>query len=63
MGGIEKALIEMLNIMIEEEYELELYLLENGGELLNKVPKKVNIKYVFGKKKYCRKNKEKIKKF
>lgn len=64
MGGIEKALIEMLNIMIEEEYEIDLYLLENGGELLNKVPKKVNVKYVFGKEKsVAEKIKKKLKKF
>lgn len=42
MGGAEKALVDTLNFLIDK-FEIDLYLLEKKGVLLEKVPKNVNI--------------------
>lgn len=41
-GGIEKALIEMLKRFPNEKYDVDLILMENGGELINDIPKNIN---------------------
>ena len=51
MGGIEKSLIEILKEMPEDEYEIDLYVFQEGGELANYIPRKVNIISIFGKEK------------
>lgn len=44
MGGIEKALINLLKSINYNKYEVDLLLEENKGVFKRKVPKKVNIK-------------------
>lgn len=51
MGGIEKSLIEILKERPEDEYEIDLYVFQEGGELANYIPRKVNIISIFGKEK------------
>lgn len=43
IGGIEKSLINMLNNFDSKKYNVDLRLYERGGELLERVEKKVNI--------------------
>lgn len=43
MGGIEKALISMLNNINYECYSIDLYILEPGGELETNIPEHINI--------------------
>ena len=47
-GGIEKALINMLNVMSREEYEIDLFVMGLGGEFIEDIPSWVNIKPIFG---------------
>lgn len=47
MGGIEKALLEMINNMREDEYEITLFLKSNGGELIDSVPSRVKKIIIF----------------
>lgn len=42
MGGAEKALIDTLNFL-KDKFEIDLYLLEKKGILLNKLPKNINV--------------------
>lgn len=46
IGGCEKALISMLENLPREGYEYTLFLLEKEGELLNDIPKWINIKTI-----------------
>lgn len=50
-GGIEKALISMLETCSPKDYEITLFLMGCGGDFLNDVPSWVKIKYVFGDEK------------
>lgn len=47
-GGIEKALISMLNLIPKDEYEVTLFVMAKGGEFEKLIPKHVKIKCVFG---------------
>lgn len=47
MGGIEKCLIEMINSMHEEQYDITLFLKHNNGELINNIPKHVKKVVIF----------------
>lgn len=49
MGGIPKVLISMLE-QIKDDYEIDLYLMDEEGDLLYKIPKKVNIKNLYVEK-------------
>lgn len=42
MGGAEKALVDTLNFL-KNKYEIDLYLLEKKGVLLEKIPKNINV--------------------
>lgn len=44
MGGIEKALVNLLNKIDYDKYEVDLYLLKKEGELLTKLNENVNLK-------------------
>ena len=46
IGGIEKALIEMLKAFDRNKYEITLYLMELGGEFYDEIPSWVNIKLI-----------------
>lgn len=46
IGGIEKALIEMLRAFDRNKYEITLYLMELGGEFYDEIPSWVNIKLI-----------------
>jgi glycosyltransferase involved in cell wall biosynthesis len=48
MGGVEKALISMLELMPKDEYDVTILVVENGGELINNIPCHVNVKCVYG---------------
>jgi len=47
MGGIEKALIAMLENLPKELFDTTLVIMEPGGDLIEKIPKHVKIKYLF----------------
>lgn len=44
MGGVEKALLGMINLIDSNNYNVTVFLLEEGGELRNNIPKWVNVK-------------------
>lgn len=43
MGGAEQSLISLLNSIDLNNYEIDLFLFEKNGELLDRVPKKVHV--------------------
>lgn len=43
IGGTEKALLSMLKQFSPDEYSIDLYLQEMGGELLSELPKWINV--------------------
>lgn len=46
IGGTEKALLNMLEIMDQNTYEVDVYLLEKKGGFLNELPEWVNLKII-----------------
>lgn len=50
-GGIEKALISMLEVIPSEKYEVTLFVMGSGGEFEKFIPKWVNIKNLYGDEK------------
>lgn len=46
IGGTEKALINMLEIMNNDEFDVDVYLLEKKGGFIDKLPEWVNLKAV-----------------
>ena len=46
IGGIEKALIEMLKAFDRNKYEITLYLMELGGEFYDEIPSWINLKLI-----------------
>ncbi|MFE7060543.1 glycosyltransferase [Sutcliffiella sp. NPDC057660] len=50
IGGTEKALLNMINEMPREEFDITIMMLENYGGFLNHIPKWVNVKFVNGYK-------------
>lgn len=46
-GGVEKALINMLNELSEDKYDVTLYLMGRGGELEKDVPSYVKIRNIY----------------
>lgn len=50
IGGIEKALVEMLRL-IKDEYEIDLYVIDKKGEFKKFIPKSVNIIDLHGEEK------------
>ena len=48
MGGIEKALISMLESMPKNEYDVTVLVMANGGELTNEIPDYVKLKCLYG---------------
>ncbi|MCM3650417.1 glycosyltransferase [Metabacillus litoralis] len=48
MGGIEKALISMLESIPKDEYSVTVLVMGNGGELIDDVPNHVEIKCIYG---------------
>jgi glycosyltransferase involved in cell wall biosynthesis len=51
MGGIERALIAMLELIPKDEYEITVLVMSEGGDLVNEVPNHVKIKCLYGKEK------------
>lgn len=43
VGGVEKSLLSLLNTMDQEQYEVDLLLLEEYGGFLSEIPKWVNV--------------------
>lgn len=43
IGGAEKSLITLLNMLDYNKYDVDLYLLEHTGEFYNMIPKEVNV--------------------
>ena len=43
IGGIEKTLVDLLNHIDYSKYDVDLLLLEGGGEFLNQLPTSVNV--------------------
>ena len=46
IGGTEKALLNMLEVMDKDQYNVDLYLLEKKGGLIEDVPKWVNVRVI-----------------
>ncbi|MCL2521928.1 MAG: glycosyltransferase [Erysipelotrichales bacterium] len=44
-GGVERALLNLINILPEEEYNIHLSLVHFNGKFLNQIPDKVILKY------------------
>jgi glycosyltransferase involved in cell wall biosynthesis len=51
MGGIEKALIAMLELIPKNEYEVTVLVMSDGGDLVKEVPSHVKIKCLYGNEK------------
>ncbi|WP_441906506.1 hypothetical protein [Priestia megaterium] len=51
MGGIEKALISMLESMPKDEYDVTVLVMANGGELIEGIPSHVKVKCLYGNEK------------
>ncbi|MGG4167735.1 glycosyltransferase [Rossellomorea vietnamensis] len=51
MGGIEKSLIAMLELIPKNEYEITVLVMSNGGDLVHEVPSHVKIKCLYGNEK------------
>lgn len=47
-GGIEKALISMLEIMPKDKFDITLFVMTRGGEFEEYIPKHVKIKCLYG---------------
>jgi glycosyltransferase involved in cell wall biosynthesis len=47
MGGVEKALISMLELMPKEEYEVTVLIMENGGELIGDIPDHIKVRCIY----------------
>ncbi len=47
MGGIEKALIAMLESIDHEKYDITVFVMVKGGELYNHVPKWVKVECIY----------------
>ena len=43
IGGIERSLINMLEIFNYDDYNVDLFILHHTGEFLSLIPKEVNI--------------------
>ena len=50
-GGIEKALISMLEVIPNDQYEVTLFVMASGGEFEKFIPKWINIKNLYGDEK------------
>lgn len=48
VGGTEKALLNMIDTMPEDKYDITLLMLEKYGGFLNAIPKRVNVEYLDG---------------
>jgi glycosyltransferase involved in cell wall biosynthesis len=48
VGGTEKALLNMIDKMPEDKYDLTVLMLEKYGGFLNAIPKRVNVEYLDG---------------
>lgn len=46
MGGIEKSLLSMINLIDNKKYDLTVFLTEEGGELRNDLPKWVDVQII-----------------
>ena len=50
-GGIEKALISMLEVIPNDQYEVTLFVMASGGEFEKFIPKWINVKNLYGDEK------------
>ncbi|MEH7884034.1 glycosyltransferase [Bacillus sp. JJ1609] len=48
VGGTEKALLNMIDVMPEEQYDITILMLEPYGGFLNSIPNRVKVEYVNG---------------
>lgn len=48
VGGTEKALLNMIEVMPEDKYEITILMLEKFGGFLNAIPQRVNVEYLDG---------------
>ncbi len=46
IGGTEKALLNMINEMPKDQYEITILMLEKYGEFLDAIPKEVKVEYL-----------------
>ncbi|WP_077214390.1 glycosyltransferase [Bacillus dakarensis] len=51
MGGIERALISMLEKIPKDQYNVTILVMGSGGELLDKIPSHVKVKCMYGNEK------------
>lgn len=50
MGGIERSLISILENIPMDKFDVTVYVMRNGGDLISEIPKEVKIKYIFKEK-------------
>ena len=43
IGGAEKSLLAILNLLDYSKYEVDLFLFRHNGEFMNMLPKEVNL--------------------
>jgi glycosyltransferase involved in cell wall biosynthesis len=48
IGGTEKALLNMIDTMSEDKYDITILMLEKYGGFLNAIPERVNVEYLDG---------------
>jgi glycosyltransferase involved in cell wall biosynthesis len=48
VGGTEKALLNMIDTLPEDKYDITILMLEKYGGFLNAIPKRVNVEYLDG---------------
>lgn len=48
VGGTEKALLNMIDVMPEDKYDITILMLEKYGGFLNAIPPRVNVEYLDG---------------
>ncbi|PHA03085.1 glycosyltransferase [Bacillus pseudomycoides] len=51
MGGIEKALISMLESISQDKYDVTVLVMGNGGELIDEIPNHIKVKCLYGNEK------------
>src|SRR5690625_982278 len=51
MGGIERSLLSLLNKFPANRFDVTIFVMKLGGELLDQLPKGVKVKCIFGHEK------------
>jgi len=55
MGGVERSLVEFIDLLVKDGHHIDLFILQKGGELFDKLNKNINIIYNEQNDKYSNK--------